>query len=83
MPKFDCVVFSHVLEHVYDIPAFFTAARRLLTPGGYLYLETPDATPLRRISLRAVPGIQYRAHQSLFAVTLKTPPAVSVFSPFW
>jgi SAM-dependent methyltransferase len=44
MPKFDCVVFSHVLEHVYDIPAFFTAARRLLAPGGYLYLETPDAT---------------------------------------
>lgn len=44
MPKFDCVVFSHVLEHVYDIPAFFAAARRLLSPGGYLYLETPDAT---------------------------------------
>lgn len=44
MPKFDCVVFSHVLEHVYDIPAFFTSARRLLAPGGYLYLETPDAT---------------------------------------
>lgn len=44
MPKFDCVVFSHVLEHVYDIPAFFTAARRLLAPGSYLYLETPDAT---------------------------------------
>ena len=44
MPKFDCVVFSHVLEHVYDIPAFFAAARRILAPGGYLYLETPDAT---------------------------------------
>jgi 2-polyprenyl-3-methyl-5-hydroxy-6-metoxy-1,4-benzoquinol methylase len=44
MPKFDCVVFSHVLEHVYDIPSFFTAARELLSPGGYLYLETPDAT---------------------------------------
>jgi predicted SAM-dependent methyltransferase len=44
MPKFDCVVLSHVLEHVYDIPSFFAAARRLLTPGGYLYLETPDAT---------------------------------------
>jgi SAM-dependent methyltransferase len=44
MPKFDCVVFSHVLEHVYDIPAFFTAARGLLAPGGYVYLETPDAT---------------------------------------
>jgi 2-polyprenyl-3-methyl-5-hydroxy-6-metoxy-1,4-benzoquinol methylase len=44
MPKFDCVVFSHVLEHVYDIPAFFTTARTLLAPGGYLYLETPDAS---------------------------------------
>jgi len=44
MPRFDCVVVSHVLEHVYDIPAFFTAARRLLAPGGYLYIETPDAT---------------------------------------
>jgi 2-polyprenyl-3-methyl-5-hydroxy-6-metoxy-1,4-benzoquinol methylase len=44
MPKFDCVVFSHVLEHVYDIPAFFAAARELLAPGGYVYLETPDAT---------------------------------------
>jgi SAM-dependent methyltransferase len=44
MPKFDCVVFSHVLEHVYDIPAFFAAARHHLAPGGYLYIETPDAT---------------------------------------
>jgi SAM-dependent methyltransferase len=44
MPKFDCVVFSHVLEHVYDIPAFFAAARGLLAPGGYIYIETPDAT---------------------------------------
>jgi len=43
MPKFDCVVFSHVLEHVYDIPAFFTSVRRLLAPGGYIYIETPDA----------------------------------------
>jgi SAM-dependent methyltransferase len=44
MPKFDCVVFSHVLEHIYDLPAFFSAARSVLAPGGYLYLETPDAT---------------------------------------
>lgn len=44
MPKFDCIVLSHVLEHVYDMPAFFTAVQRLLTPGGHLYLETPDAT---------------------------------------
>jgi SAM-dependent methyltransferase len=44
MPKFDCIAFSHVLEHVYDIPAFFSAARGLLSAGGYFYIETPDAT---------------------------------------
>lgn len=44
MPRFDCIVFSHVLEHVYDIPAFFVATQRLLVPGGHLYLETPDAS---------------------------------------
>lgn len=44
LPKFDCVVLSHVLEHVYDIPAFFAAGRGLLAAGGYLYIETPDAT---------------------------------------
>src|SRR5262249_55489870 len=44
MPPFDCVVLSHVLEHVFDIPAFFVSVRNMLVPGGYLYLETPDAT---------------------------------------
>jgi len=44
MPKFDCLVFSHVLEHVLDIDSFFAAARSGITPGGYLYIETPDAS---------------------------------------
>ena len=43
LPKFDCIVLSHVLEHVCDVPAFFAATRGLLAPGGYLYIETPDA----------------------------------------
>ncbi|HKF24155.1 MAG TPA: methyltransferase domain-containing protein [Candidatus Angelobacter sp.] len=43
MPQFDCLVASHVLEHVCDIPAFFRALRKLIKTGGYLYLETPDA----------------------------------------
>jgi 2-polyprenyl-3-methyl-5-hydroxy-6-metoxy-1,4-benzoquinol methylase len=44
IPKFNCIVLSHVLEHVFDIPAFFGAVQRLVVPGGYLYLETPDAS---------------------------------------
>jgi hypothetical protein len=37
-------VLSHVLEHVYDLPGLFAAVRRLLAPGGHVYIETPDAT---------------------------------------
>jgi 2-polyprenyl-3-methyl-5-hydroxy-6-metoxy-1,4-benzoquinol methylase len=44
VPKFDCVVFSHVLEHIHDLPGFFNATRSLIKAGGYLYLETPDAS---------------------------------------
>src|ERR1700678_4582558 len=43
MPKFDCLVFCHVLEPVYDIPGFFMSARLLLRPGGFFDLERPDA----------------------------------------
>jgi 2-polyprenyl-3-methyl-5-hydroxy-6-metoxy-1,4-benzoquinol methylase len=53
MPKFECIVLSHVLEHVYDIPAFFEATQRLLEPGGHLYLETPDAS--RYVDFLAAP----------------------------
>jgi 2-polyprenyl-3-methyl-5-hydroxy-6-metoxy-1,4-benzoquinol methylase len=44
LPKFDCILLSHVLEHVFDIPEFFAAVQRLLVPGAHLYLETPDAS---------------------------------------
>ena len=44
LPRFDCIVLSHVLEHIFDVPAFFEAVRRLLAPGGHVYLETPDAS---------------------------------------
>ena len=48
MPKFGCIVLSHVLEHVFDIPAFFASVQRLLAPGAHLYLETPDAASYAR-----------------------------------
>jgi 2-polyprenyl-3-methyl-5-hydroxy-6-metoxy-1,4-benzoquinol methylase len=47
LPRFDCIVLSHVLEHIFDIPAFFEAMLRLLARGGHLYLETPDASRYR------------------------------------
>jgi SAM-dependent methyltransferase len=40
---FDCVILSHVLEHVQDLRPAVAAVARLTTEGGCVYLETPDA----------------------------------------
>jgi SAM-dependent methyltransferase len=40
---FDCVILSHVLEHVLDIASAIQALRRLLREGARVYLEVPDA----------------------------------------
>ena len=39
---FDVAVANHVLEHCYDPPAFLLRVRRLLRPGGHLFLATPN-----------------------------------------
>ena len=40
---FDCVILSHVLEHVQDLRPAVAAVARLTADGGCVYLETPDA----------------------------------------
>jgi SAM-dependent methyltransferase len=40
---FDCIILSHVLEHVQDLRAAIGAVRLLLTRQGCVYLEVPDA----------------------------------------
>ena len=40
---FDCVVLSHVLEHICDLHEAVEAALSWLKPDGVLYIETPDA----------------------------------------
>lgn len=39
---FDAVTLSHVIEHVHEPAALLRAARRLLRPDGYLWIETPN-----------------------------------------
>jgi 2-polyprenyl-3-methyl-5-hydroxy-6-metoxy-1,4-benzoquinol methylase len=43
--RFDLIILSHVLEHVFDARAVLESLLPLLAPEGLLYLETPD--PLR------------------------------------
>jgi len=42
---FDCVVLSHVLEHVLDVTGGLEGLRPLLRDGGKVYIEVPDAAP--------------------------------------
>ena len=41
--KFDCLLFSHVLEHVYDLDLLGIILDSLLLPEGIVYVEVPDA----------------------------------------
>jgi len=41
---FDCLILSHVLEHVRDLQPALAYLRRFLKPDVCLYVETPDAT---------------------------------------
>ncbi len=40
----DCIVYSHVWEHLYSFDDVFTEAERVLTKDGVIYFEVPDAT---------------------------------------
>jgi len=39
----DCIVLSHTLEHVVGVKNAMVEICRRITPGGLLYIETPDA----------------------------------------
>jgi 2-polyprenyl-3-methyl-5-hydroxy-6-metoxy-1,4-benzoquinol methylase len=42
--KFDCVTFSHVLEHVHDLDSAVQNLISYVKKDGLLYIEVPDAT---------------------------------------
>jgi SAM-dependent methyltransferase len=41
--RFDLVVLSHVLEHVYDTTAIIASLDPVVRPNGMIYIEVPDA----------------------------------------
>lgn len=42
--KVDCIVLSHVLEHLYDVRSAIHACASRLNSDGFLYIEVPDAS---------------------------------------
>ena len=42
--SFDGIILSHVMEHVRDLAEAMDLVHRLLNPGGWVYIEVPDAS---------------------------------------
>lgn len=42
--QFDCVILSHVLEHVQSVKSAVYGVAKLTRPGGMVYVEVPDAS---------------------------------------
>lgn len=47
--QFDAILLSHVIEHVSNIKELLVECRRLLKPGGGLYVSTPNARSLTHL----------------------------------
>ncbi|MDG2051007.1 MAG: class I SAM-dependent methyltransferase [Myxococcota bacterium] len=55
--RFDMVYISHVLHHAHDVDAVLSECRRLLVPGGLLFvIETIDDSPLMRLARALQPS---------------------------
>lgn len=53
---FDVVFMSDLIEHIKDLPTFLREVRRILRPGGFVAIMTPDAASLTcRLMGRAWP----------------------------
>jgi SAM-dependent methyltransferase len=64
---FDTVYLRHVVEHVSDLEAFFSAVRALLRDNGYLVMEIPDVEEAFALGS---PAILWEEHVSYFTQPL-------------
>lgn len=42
--KYDCIILTHVLEHIYDVKRAVDSLVGKVKPGGMIYIEVPDAS---------------------------------------
>ena len=48
--KYDCLILSHVIEHIYDINTFIEDISKNISDDGLLYIEVPNAEYYDKIS---------------------------------
>jgi SAM-dependent methyltransferase len=76
----DVAVCDHVVEHVEDPAAFFLECRRVLKPGGYLCIRTPNARGYIALAARISPK---RHHPRLISVAQPGRCEQDVFPAFY
>lgn len=65
---FDAITLSHVIEHVHDPMATLRACRDQLTPGGMIYIDTPNINAVGHgIYRRHWRGLETPRHLILFS----------------
>ncbi len=65
--RFDLVISNHVIEHVEDQMKHLTEIRRVLAPGGCVYLATPNkSSPIMEGHVGNERVLKYRAMAPLF-----------------
>lgn len=66
-PAFDCIIATHVIEHIYDPVPFVRNMARRLKPGGSLVLAAPHMGSIfRHVMGRRWPSFKYPEHVSFF-----------------
>ncbi|MEL6954147.1 MAG: class I SAM-dependent methyltransferase [Pseudomonadota bacterium] len=64
---YDCIVATHVIEHIYEPVSFTRDLVERLRPGGLMFLAAPHMnSPLRYLMGRAWPSWKYPEHVSFF-----------------
>jgi hypothetical protein len=75
--KYDCLILSHVLEHIYDLSLFINEISKNINDDGLLYIEVPNAEyydkitdicPLQEINLE---HINFFSKQALNKLLMK------------
>jgi 2-polyprenyl-3-methyl-5-hydroxy-6-metoxy-1,4-benzoquinol methylase len=67
--SFSVIHFSHLIEHVPDPKAFFLEIRRILVPGGYVVVVTPNINGLQARLFRERWRSAIADHLTLFSKT--------------
>ena len=72
--KFDIIIMSHVLEHVFDIEQFLISLKNLLTDKGILFIEVPNCSSKSDLerSIMQSPHLSHFTKKSLESLIRRT-----------